>query len=150
MTEADDAWIIVYEDAEMPDEKFSGHGATEAATNRFDAMRVSWNCHLFKRVVDASGWKRPEPSPPFDAAAERAAFEEHYKFEEQSGAARPWPLCKNRARSAWLASAQRRRARGMKADLCHALDELDAKDVVIRQRDAEIATQRTTNEGMFA
>ncbi len=55
----DDAWIIVYEDPEMPDEKFSGFGATEAAGKRFDAIRVSWNCHLFRRVVDASGAPPP-------------------------------------------------------------------------------------------
>lgn len=55
-------------------------------------------------------FRTTSPSPPFDEAIERAAFEQHYALEEQSGAARPWPLCKNRAWSAWLASAQRWRA----------------------------------------
>ncbi len=48
-----DAWILVYEDASVEDERFSGDGATEAARKRFDRARENWACHLFRCVRSA-------------------------------------------------------------------------------------------------
>lgn len=47
----DPAWIIKFDDAEMPDEFFAEAGATEAALRRFEAVRLTYNCHLFCRVA---------------------------------------------------------------------------------------------------
>ena len=44
-------WMIVYDDAEVRAERFSGSGATEAAHRRFDQVKTGYNCHLFVRVA---------------------------------------------------------------------------------------------------
>jgi len=48
----DEAWIIVFEDADQPNETFIGHGATEAAHSRYAVALLNWNCHLFRRVAN--------------------------------------------------------------------------------------------------
>lgn len=52
-TQPDDpcVWMIVYEDAEREHETFSGCGATNAAHRRFEAVKRTYNCHLFVRVA---------------------------------------------------------------------------------------------------
>ena len=44
-------WAILYEDAERVPEIFQGCGATLAAHARFDAVKQTWNCHLFVPVA---------------------------------------------------------------------------------------------------
>lgn len=52
--------IIVFDDADRPDEKFSGAGARPAALRRWEQISVSWNAHLFVRVERNS---RDDPYP---------------------------------------------------------------------------------------
>jgi hypothetical protein len=44
-------WAILYEDAEVGPEIFTGCGATTAAHRRFDLVKTGYNCHLFVRVA---------------------------------------------------------------------------------------------------
>jgi hypothetical protein len=46
-------WLIRYAEAGIPDEVFTGTGATNAAHRRFEQVRVSYNVHLFVRVAYA-------------------------------------------------------------------------------------------------
>lgn len=52
--------IIVFDDADRPDEKFSGAGARPAALRRWQQISMSWNAHLFVRVERNS---RDDPYP---------------------------------------------------------------------------------------
>lgn len=45
--EGADAYLIYFEDSERQDEVFLGHGAKEAAEERFADVSDSWNAHLF-------------------------------------------------------------------------------------------------------
>lgn len=45
------AWLIYYDDKDMPVEVFSGCGAEDAARRRFDRQRGRWTMHLFKEVA---------------------------------------------------------------------------------------------------
>lgn len=42
--------IIVFDDADRPNEMFSGAGARPAALRRWQQISVSWNAHLFVRI----------------------------------------------------------------------------------------------------
>lgn len=46
----DGAWMIVYEDADVRPDVFSGCGARAAALATFERRLMSWNCHLFERI----------------------------------------------------------------------------------------------------
>lgn len=59
--------IIVFDDADRPDEKFSGAGARPAALRRWEQISVSWNAHLFVRVERNS---RDDPYPCARLAAQ--------------------------------------------------------------------------------
>lgn len=52
--------IIVFDDADRPNEMFSGAGARPAALRRWEQISVSWNAHLFVRVERNS---RDDPYP---------------------------------------------------------------------------------------
>lgn len=52
--------IIVFDDADRPNEVFSGAGARPAALRRWEQISVSWNAHLFVRVEKNS---RDDPNP---------------------------------------------------------------------------------------
>lgn len=47
MTEHPDYWLIYFEDAGRKPEIFTDE---QAARNRYEAISVAWNAHLFKRV----------------------------------------------------------------------------------------------------
>lgn len=44
------AMLIWYDDASVPPEMFSGHGAEDAAYSRYEQISTSWNAHLFVRI----------------------------------------------------------------------------------------------------
>jgi len=44
-------WAIIYEDAEVSPEIFTGCGATDAAHRTFNTVKTGYNCHLFVRVA---------------------------------------------------------------------------------------------------
>ena len=52
--------IIVFDDADRPNEMLSGAGARPAALRRWEQISVSWNAHLFVRVEKNS---RDDPNP---------------------------------------------------------------------------------------
>ena len=43
---AKEAWVILFEDAEVKPEVFIGEGAEQAARHRFKKCLLNWNCHL--------------------------------------------------------------------------------------------------------
>lgn len=45
-----EAWMIVFEDADRKPLIFSGEGAERAAHCTFKKMLGAWNCHLFKTI----------------------------------------------------------------------------------------------------
>ncbi|MFV3386628.1 hypothetical protein ACNFCJ_14550 [Pseudomonas sp. NY15364] len=59
--------IIVFDDADRPNEMFSGAGARPAALRRWQQISVSWNAHLFVRVERNS---RDDPYPCARLAAQ--------------------------------------------------------------------------------
>ena len=44
------AYIIVFEDAEVLDERFVGAGAKDAALRRYDMISMNWNAHLYVKI----------------------------------------------------------------------------------------------------
>jgi hypothetical protein len=51
------AWLIYFDDRDMPPEIFTGCGAEDAAHKRFKMVSGNWNCTLFQSVS-------PSPPPP--------------------------------------------------------------------------------------
>lgn len=48
----DGVWVILYADQDRLPEHFSGAGADEAAKRRFDQLKASWTCRLFRCVAE--------------------------------------------------------------------------------------------------
>lgn len=53
--------IIVYDDADVPNETFAGYGAREAALRRYEQISSNWNAHLFVQI-DANARDSENPS----------------------------------------------------------------------------------------
>lgn len=47
------AWVVIYDDPDMPDEIFMGAGAEVAARRRFNEQRGAWSLSLFQEVARA-------------------------------------------------------------------------------------------------
>ena len=44
------SFIIVFDDASVEEEMFTGYGARDAALRRYDQISISWNAHLYVKI----------------------------------------------------------------------------------------------------
>jgi hypothetical protein len=49
-----DAWLILFDDADVGPELFTGEGAERAAKLRYEALAQSWSVYLFRSVAHST------------------------------------------------------------------------------------------------
>jgi len=59
-----EAWLISFDDAEMPPEVFTGPGSEDAARTRFASLSDNWRVTLFR----SAGQTAPNTQPPAEGA----------------------------------------------------------------------------------
>lgn len=72
--------IIVFDDADRPNEMFSGAGARPAALRRWQQISVSWNAHLYVRVERNSRDDRYPCARLATQVSRIPALDEHLRF----------------------------------------------------------------------
>jgi len=86
-------WVIMFEDAEVPAEVFSGYGAEDAARRRFSDVGKTYNCTLFSEVKDGDRVASPDrPAAPRPYQGDMQTCDGLYEFDLAQTIVRdPWP-----------------------------------------------------------